>query len=148
MSALPRLKPIRAVASLGGLALMGGLATLGQVEPSPRAGAVPQPGAVAKPEGGPRKFIVDAEHCRSCHSSPQNYKRAADRLLCRMSEFPYWDEKDKHKIAFLVLKGDRARAMGERLKINVTESTSCTNCHGTTGVGEAEIGQAFVKEDN
>jgi hypothetical protein len=148
MSALPVSKRIRAVAILGCLALAGGLATFGQVPPAHRAGAVPQPAPVAKPEGGPRKFIVDADHCRSCHSSPQNYKRAADRLLCRMSEFPYWDEKDKHKIAFQVLKGDRAREMGERLKINVTESTSCTNCHGMTGVGVAEIGQAFVKEDN
>src|SRR4051794_4225267 len=122
MLAMPLRLPnrIRAVAIVGCVALASGLVTLGRDEPVRRdAGVIV---GAEKPGNQPRNYFVEANFCRSCHSHPEDYKRIADRLLCRMSEYPIWDEQDKHKIANKVLLGARARQMGERLNLRVSES--------------------------
>jgi hypothetical protein len=120
--------------------LAGGLATLGQVQPANNT---------APPAAKPRKYLIPADNCNRCHSHPENFKRDVDagRLLCRMNEATTWTGDDKHRIAYLVLQGDRAKAMGERLGIKVTESTSCTNCHSTNIPG-ADQSENFVREEN
>jgi hypothetical protein len=125
------------LAACAGLA--GGLATLGQ--------DAPKEAAKPAPEDSRTKYLLPADNCKRCHSHPEDYRNDADRLLCRMLEFSIWDEKDKHKIAYKILKGARAKEMGDRLNINVTESSACINCHSTTMAG-AEEGQRFAREDN
>jgi hypothetical protein len=63
-----------------------------------------------------------------------------------MDEYPKWNKKDKHKIAFAVLGDPRAQQMGKLLNIKVTESSSCTNCHGTAEMSQA--GEPFDKVEN
>jgi cytochrome c554/c'-like protein len=144
---------IRAVALVvGGLALASGLATLGRDEPARPVVAVAVAGTAAAPAPAdlpanePTKYLVDSNFCQSCHSNPQNYAKQKDRLLCKMDEYPQWNGKDKHKIAFAVLGDARAQQMGKLLKIKVTESSTCTNCHGTAGTSEA--GEPFNKVEN
>jgi hypothetical protein len=135
---------VRRIAAAGlivGLALAGGLATLGQDQP-----AAPRPGPVA---GKPTKYLMPALHCTQCHGDAKRWETAfqAGQLLCRMDEAATWNARDKHKIAYEVLHGDRAKRMGERLGIDVTTSTSCTNCHSTNVPG-AETDPRFVREEN
>ncbi len=87
MSAMPRRVRVHAVALVAFLALANGFTTLGRN------------GAAAQDE----KFLVGANRCQSCHSHPDDYKKEADRLLCRMLEYPIWNGDDKHKIAAKVL---------------------------------------------
>src|SRR3954468_18201708 len=121
--------------------LAGGLATLGQDAPKEKQAAKPGP------EDTRTKYLLPADNCKRCHSHPEDYRNDADKLLCRMLEFSIWDEKDKHKIDYKILQGARAKEMGDRLNIKVTESSACINCHSTTMPG-AEEGQRFVREDN
>lgn len=143
MSAIPVRMRVGAVALIGCAGLASGLATLGQDQPAPRA-----PGAdAAQPATKPRKYLIPAANCTRCHSHPEDYKRDADRLLCRMNEAITWTQDDQHKIAFEALQGARGKAMGEALGIQVTESASCTNCHSTNIAG-AEEAEKFVREEN
>src|SRR4051812_17023111 len=107
MSAMPLRVRVQAVALVSFLALAGGLATLGG------AGAASQdaPQARDKPGAELQKQLVGANRCQSCHSHPEDYKKEADRLLCRMLEYPIWNGDDKHKIAAKVLVGARAKEM-------------------------------------
>ncbi len=143
MSAIPLRVLIVAVAVIGCLGLASGLVTLGQDQPPRRAPVAD----AAKPAVSLTKILIPASSCNRCHSHPEDYKQEADRLLCRMNEFSIWDGKDKHKIASKVLQEARAKEMGDRLNIKVTESASCTNCHGTAVPG-AEEAAPFTKEDN
>jgi hypothetical protein len=129
---------------LGGGVLAGGLSSLGQ-NVAPRREAPPTPGG-AQARDALEKYLVGAERCRSCHSHPDDYKKQADRLLCRMLEYPIWDGQDKHKIAYKSLLGDRGREMGERLGIKAAESIACTNCHGMTGAVKPE--EPFDQAEN
>src|SRR5262249_30550358 len=124
-----------------------GLASLGQDQPA-RRDSGPAPDA-ARAAAKPRKYLIPASNCNRCHSHPEDYKRDADagRLLCRMNEAVTWTANDEHKIAYLVLQGDGAKAMGERLGITVAESTACTNCHSTNVPG-ADQSEKFVREEN
>jgi hypothetical protein len=130
------------IALVGLTSLASTWAAHGQDRPA-GAGANPVAGEGA---GSPRRYFVEASNCKRCHSHPEDYKKEADRLLCRMNEFPFWDEKDKHKIAYKILQEDRAKQMGEILGIAVTEAAACTNCHGTAGAAEA--GQRFDVVEN
>jgi hypothetical protein len=141
MPALPLRMRIAATALFGCAALAAGLATPGQDQPA-------RP-AAAQPAATPTKYLMPASNCTQCHQFPDRYKASFDagQLLCRMGEAATWTSDDKHKIAYKVLQGSRAKAMGERLGINVTESTSCTNCHGTNVPG-AEKPATFARDEN
>lgn len=140
MRPIPPGKRLTAAALTAFLALAWGLGTLGQDKPAPRNAAAPN---------APRelqKFLFDANSCRRCHAEEEKDQRKAEGMICRLVEFPVWDTHDKHKNAFKVLLGPRAKAMGEQLKISVTESASCVNCHGS-GHG-VQRGRDFNDEQN
>jgi hypothetical protein len=145
MQVLPLRLRIAATVLIVCAALASGLSTLGQDQPARRDPGPDAPRAAAKP----RKYLIPASNCNRCHSHPEDYKRDAEagRLLCRMNEAVTWTGNDKHKIAYLVLQGDRAKAMGERLGITVSESNACTNCHSTNVPG-ADQSEKFVREEN
>jgi hypothetical protein len=141
MPALPLRMRIVATVLIGCVVLASGLATLAQNQP---AGGQPAPGAAK-----PTKYLMPALHCKPCHEDSKRWEAGfkAGQLLCRMDEWTTWTGKDKHRIAYQVLQGDRAKAMGKRLGIEVTASTSCTNCHSTNVPG-AEQDPRYVREEN
>jgi hypothetical protein len=147
MSAVPLPLRVRIVATalIACVGLAVGVASRGQGQPARPPGA-----AGAQPDAKPpTKYIMPFSNCTQCHTAPERYKKDFDagHLLCRMSEATIWTTNDKHKIAAVVLQGDRGKAMGERLGIKVAESTSCTNCHGINVTG-AEVPPTFAREEN
>ena len=122
MLAIPRRWTI--MAALAGLvAAAGGTAAFGQGEPARPAGEAEKPVAL-------KKYILGATYCNQCHTHPENYQGIKSPLLCRMLEGSIWTQNDKHKLASKALTGDRGRAMGDRLGIDVSESRACISCHG------------------
>lgn len=65
--------------------------------------------------------------CVQCHR--KGVELPDPNPVCRGTEVPIWESKDKHRVAFDVLKEDRARRMGELLKIDPTKHKSCLVCH-------------------
>ena len=49
-------------------------------------------------------------------------------------EYKAWATKDPHSSAFKVLGSELGRRIGQRLRLEPTQSDRCLNCHGTTGV--------------
>jgi hypothetical protein len=68
--------------------------------------------------------------CAGCHTAPAQVK-GDPPVLCRCTEAKIWAAEDKHKDAYLGLKGDRAKRMGELLgyKRPVYEEAECLACH-------------------
>jgi hypothetical protein len=67
--------------------------------------------------------------CADCHESPK--KSDPEPLLCRCTESKIWNEQDKHKNAYAVLRSERAKQMNQLLKIkDATAEKSCLSCHG------------------
>src|SRR4051812_31547340 len=100
MSAIASGRPPRVAFLVSGLALACGLATLGQ------DGTAPRGQAPAGSKSGLKKYLISASDCQRCHTSPPP---GAASMLCRLTEYPVWHEQDKHKKAFEVLDGARAK---------------------------------------
>lgn len=91
--------------------------------------------------GGPELIFEDADadasqtpmqcigvhHCALCHDKPSS--KFVAEFSVSLNEVHIWDEKDKHRSAYDVLKGERAQRMGEILGIDVTTSADCLSCH-------------------
>jgi hypothetical protein len=141
MPAMASRMRIGATVLIGCVALGGGLATLGQDQPARRQ-TEPAPDK-------PTEYLWPASNCEQCHSHPEQYAKRfnAGQLLCKMDEFTTWDHNDKHRKAYEVLQGERGQAIGKRLGIEVTESASCTNCHGTNVPGTVQFEPAARAEN-
>ncbi len=90
-------------------------------DPLPRA-----PTVAAK-----ENFYFGTSVCQSCHADSPDRERPSP-LTCRCTELTFWREHDKHKDAYKVLLGDRARKMGELLGVkgSIAEQKECLACHG------------------
>jgi hypothetical protein len=100
--------------------LMGPVSCLAQ--PKLRRGAL-------EPNAGPTRLYFGAIVCADCHETPK--KSEPEPVLCRCNEFKVWDQQDKHKSAFVALRSERARRMGELLSFkDATTEKSCLGCHG------------------
>jgi hypothetical protein len=67
--------------------------------------------------------------CADCHESPK--RSEPEPVLCRCTEVKVWNEQDKHKDAFLVLRSERAKRMSLLLGIkDAATEKSCLSCHG------------------
>jgi len=108
------------------LAILVGLLTAGLAAPTL---------AQNFPEGAKFKTAVG---CAGCHTKePQDFDRIA--ILKQYKKYlPFtafnegliWGDKDLHSQAYAVLNGDRAKKMGELLKIaDVSKERSCLTCH-------------------
>lgn len=114
-------------ALLGWLASSAGsLTTFGQNGPARSVAGEEKPAPPLK------TFLHGARSCANCHDNALGRYRESERqtMLCRLNEFPVWDQHDKHKNAFLLLSGDRGKKIGDRLDIDPTKSSACINCHG------------------
>jgi hypothetical protein len=67
--------------------------------------------------------------CYECHNKPQSYQDKFIPNICRCNEFEIWETTDKHRLAFLALKGKRADMMRERLGYDVRAAKACVSCH-------------------
>jgi hypothetical protein len=70
---------------------------------------------------------IGVHHCALCHDKPSS--KFVAEFSVSLNEVHIWDEKDKHRSAYEVLKGERAQRMGELLEIDVTTSADCLSCH-------------------
>jgi hypothetical protein len=76
---------------------------------------------------GPKPLYFGVTACAGCHTRGKPW----DDCLCSCTEFPIWDNKDKHRNAYLVLKKDRAQHMGKLLDKDVLDpEAGCVSCHG------------------
>jgi len=127
------------LAVLAGLILLGcGLTSRGR-----DAGGQPaQP--LNQPKAGPTPGIYLASHCKSCHDQERSRdysKSLLDRTICRMNEWQYYDQKDKHQIAFRTLQSPRSQAMVEQLGHRDRKATAVGACVACHAVGLPEIVQ-------
>lgn len=79
-----------------------------------------------------KTFILGARACASCHDLQNRRNDTPDELeswICRMDEFPIYNTKDKHKLAYQALIGPRGRRMSALLKTDVTTIDACLACH-------------------
>ena len=86
-------------------------------------------------DDGPSKLFFGAEACRRCHDGkPADQKPV---LVCRGDEMKLW-RQDKHREAYSVLFGDRAKQMGELMQLegSVAIQKECLSCHGAN-VGDS-----------
>src|SRR5947209_19755594 len=98
------------------------LASLGWCWIGPGFGDPQQGGAAgAGQTAGPTKLYFGVAACVDCHSKGTNIPDA----VCSCKEVQIWEKEDKHKNAYTVLMGDRAKRMGELLKINPSQDASC-----------------------
>ncbi len=79
----------------------------------------------------PTRAYVSAEYCKKCHREQE----ASKVDLSRLTEYHYWENADRHRIAWTVLKGPRARAIGLRLNgkngPDAADDQRCIACHAT-----------------
>jgi hypothetical protein len=78
---------------------------------------------------GPSKYQGSGD-CNRCHEKPT--KDDIDNGTTKyfsMTELPTWAEKDKHALAYQVLKNSRSKRMGELLGIQPETDASCLGCH-------------------
>ncbi|HWE36308.1 MAG TPA: multiheme c-type cytochrome [Isosphaeraceae bacterium] len=82
----------------------------------------------AQQDQGLEKYYVDSKSCAACHDNKEFAKKSQ---LCRFNEAQTWKNEDKHQNAFQILRGDRAKAMGDLLGIaDVSKENRCVACHG------------------
>ena len=107
------------------LALLSGMAMFAGGRPTSGLGAAEQAAAPRKPTTA----YVGAEYCKKCHREP----RASRTDLSRLTEYHYWENEDRHRIAWSVLQGPRARQMGMLLNgkggEDVSRDARCIACH-------------------
>ena len=79
----------------------------------------------------PGVSFYESNSCHGCHSKPQPFVDPVIMpIICRCNEFDIWETTDKHRLAYVALKGERARTMGKNLNIDVLTDKSCVSCHG------------------
>ena len=117
---------------------MGGLALGGVIRSA-------ESGGMADPQQGRTKRYFGISACTQCHTQPPD----KDVVLCRCTEVAIWREKDKHKEAYNVLLGDRAKRMGQLLgyKGDVTKEAACVSCHGVN-VSDAKLQHSSFRPED
>jgi hypothetical protein len=100
-----------------------------------------------KPKAGPTRLNFGVSACAGCHTTPTQVQ-GDPPLLCRCDEVKRWGD-DKHKDAYLALKGDRAREMGKLLgyKRPVYEEADCLSCHAAAVEDKKLFDDSFKMSD-
>jgi hypothetical protein len=93
-----------------------------------------KPGEDAKRKAGPTKVYYGAALCADCHSKGTQLKDP----VCLCKEYPIWEKKDRHPLAYKVLEGERGQSIGKLLNIKVTEDKRCLSCHGVV-IADEEV---------
>jgi hypothetical protein len=118
----------------------------------PRA-AGGQPAQPANPrEDGPTPGIYRATHCKNCHDQDQSHSYSQserERMICRMTEWQYFDGIDRHQIAFRSLESPRGREMAKQLGYSRGQATAvdaCLACHAVRAPGSQQSGAEALIE--
>ena len=90
----------------------------------------------------PTPLYYGVAACAECHNGPPK-----NNLLCPCTELPIWRDKDKHQLAFLVLKNERGQRMAKNLDMDVTKpKAGCIRCHGVE-TGDTPRHESFSIEE-
>jgi hypothetical protein len=108
-------------------------------------GSQSQRAAAEKAPAGPTRLYFGISACTQCHTKPGE----SNPVLCRCIEANIWETEDKHKDAFQVLRSERAKEIGELLRIQgpVWEDKSCVSCHGVLIEDNRLRHKTFREED-
>ncbi len=108
-------------------------------------------GQVGSPAGAiqkkPTPFLYSSEDCVNCHNNDvvKSYRPESLKIaICRMNEWQSYHKKDRHRIAYDVLKADRSRQMVRGLGLKDADATTvaaCLNCHALPAAGDARASQ-------
>ena len=131
-----RRRPLLALAIL--VILAWAIASRGEDAPERPTSSQPQLIVQANPELTPGMYR--ASHCKSCHDQDRNAvysKSLRDRMICRMNEWPVYEQNDKHPIAYRSLESRCSQEMVEQLGRHdsaykdrkATEAMGCLSCH-------------------
>ena len=83
-----------------------------------------------KQNGRPAREYYESKSCYECHSKPQPYiDPVIEPIICRCNEFEIWETTDKHRLAYVALKGERAKTIGKLMKVDVLKDRACVSCH-------------------
>ncbi len=98
-----------------------GWETVGRGQP------VKPPAAAKEPEEKRTKLYFGTVACMECHKAGT----LVTNPLCNCKEAVIWDKDDKHKLAYQVLTGDRAKEMAKKMgrQEKWTEDKNCLSCH-------------------
>jgi hypothetical protein len=123
-------------------------------------GQAPNPNG-AQPAGKavtPVPQFYPSSFCMPCHNQPAvggTAKSKRDAMICRLTEWQDYNEKDKHQIAYKQLAGERSQNMIRLLGYKNKDGTSvkdgttvddCLRCHALPEVGGARIDGEFLAE--
>jgi hypothetical protein len=101
------------------------------------SGLADTPAAPGQPPAAPAAAApkyLGVVTCARCHREPSPEDLAGTTDYVHLTEYATWNTQDKHRIAYEVLTGERAKAMEERLSrpgqpFVATAEASCLNCH-------------------
>jgi hypothetical protein len=138
-----RRRPLLALAIL--LVLVLAIASRGGDAPERPTASQPQPIVQAKTE--PMPGMYRASDCKSCHDQDRNAgypPSLRNRMICRMNEWPVYEQNDKHAIAYRSLESRRSQEMVEQLgrqdsayrDRKPTEAEGCLSCHSVRLPGD------------
>lgn len=89
-----------------------------------------KPKAQPKKQAANERIYFESAACYTCHNQEPTFN---DQILkpriCKCNEFDIWESKDKHRLAYLALTGERAKTMAKNLKYDVTTHKACVACH-------------------
>ena len=102
--------------------------------------------------------FYSADFCMPCHNQPavggiEQAKR--DAMICRLTEWQYYNGKDKHQIAYRQLASERSESIVRLLNYknkdgtpvkNGTTVDDCLRCHALPEVGGKRVEEVFLKE--
>src|ERR1043165_2541748 len=89
----------------------------------------PDPNKPKDAAKGPAAFPYYASNsCIGCHD--RYVDPVGIPITCTCNEFETWETKDKHRLAYVALKGELAKSIGKNLKIDVQNDKRCVSCHG------------------
>jgi Cytochrome c554 and c-prime len=90
-----------------------------------------QPGNAPRPTPFPNR----STGCKNCHNQDERKSYTDEELaamICRMTEWKYYDKRDKHQIAYAALAGPRSQSMVKLMGYKDKDATTvdaCLRCH-------------------
>ncbi len=116
---------------------------------APRARRTARGHGAGQKSASPRPYIFGARYCAACHDQGNHPTYTPDErtgMSCGMDEFPIFDMRDPHKLAYSALTGSRGRQMSKLLETDVAQSNACLNCHTTRDRGVSK--QQYTRESD
>jgi hypothetical protein len=123
----------------------------GLSSPDRDSGGQPAP-RLDRPEAGLTPGVYLALQCKGCHDQDQTHNYAQsllEKMVCRMTEWKYYDGMDMHQIAFRSLQTARSREMVKQLGYldrKATDVEACLACHAVRAAGSKQFDPQAVVE--